>query len=619
MARELCDGAAATQSGTPADTDQLPLKPVGAVHKKWPISNFRSWLAGIFLRFDAAQTLTAGQKTQARQNLGMGTAALADTGSAGGQVPVWAEGAENGYLVGDGTGVVGAVTGIPGQQILGTFIAQEDFRLAADLSPAQLTADQNDYNPTGLASASTVRLSSDASRQITGIAGGQDGRLLIIHNIGSNPIVLVDESASSAAANRLALAANVTLNADQSAVLQYDSTSSRWRLAAGPSAAGATADGYAVKTGNYTAVAGDRISADTNGGAFTVTLPASPSNGDSVWVKDARDTWGETASDKSITIGRNGNNIDGAASDLNLRVSGGSIQLVYNSTGGWRSFISTGRVNVQAFAINGTWVKPPNAQACDILLIGGGGGGASGRRGAPGTDRYGGGGGGGGATLRIRVPASALGATESITIGSGGTGGAAITTDDTNGATGVAGTATSIGTKYIAPGGIAGIGGTNASGTAGGARTHIVDFGSVSTGGGGAGTVTTGTGATSPGVIVPTGGAGGAGRPTSDGTFNGGNGGGYTSSGTSVIHTSITGAAAGTGGSVNGANGSTHHGLFGGGGGSGAAQATPGNGGNAGNYGGGGGGGAGGPNGVNSGAGGNGAPGFAVIITYCAK
>lgn len=102
-----------------------------------------------------------------------------------------------------------------------------------DISPAQITADQNNYNPTGLADAAVLRLSSDAARNITGLAGGADGRIIIIHNIGSFDIVLVDESASSTAANRFALNANVTISADQVAILQYDSTSSRWRAVAG--------------------------------------------------------------------------------------------------------------------------------------------------------------------------------------------------------------------------------------------------------------------------------------------------------------------------------------------------------------------------------------------------
>ena len=99
----------------------------------------------------------------------------------------------------------------------------------ADISPAQITANQNDYNPTDLTTASTLRLSTDASRNITGIAGGSDGRLLLIHNIGSFNVVLVNASSLSADVNRFALSGDLTLGPSQGVILQYDSTSSRWR------------------------------------------------------------------------------------------------------------------------------------------------------------------------------------------------------------------------------------------------------------------------------------------------------------------------------------------------------------------------------------------------------
>lgn len=104
------------------------------------------------------------------------------------------------------------------------------FFLTGDLSPSQVTADQNDYNPTGLSTASVLRLSSDASRNITGLSGGGDGRVIAIVNVGANPVTLRDENSSSAAANRFALGADFLLNAKQGAVLWYDSTDSRWKL-----------------------------------------------------------------------------------------------------------------------------------------------------------------------------------------------------------------------------------------------------------------------------------------------------------------------------------------------------------------------------------------------------
>ena len=111
-------------------------------------------------------------------------------------------------------------------------VGTEDFQLTGDISPAQITANQNDYNPSGLSTATTLRLSTDASRNITGLAGGADGRVIIIHNIGSNNIVLKDDDgATSTAANRFAFSGDLTLVGDQSCILQYDSTTSRWRLA----------------------------------------------------------------------------------------------------------------------------------------------------------------------------------------------------------------------------------------------------------------------------------------------------------------------------------------------------------------------------------------------------
>lgn len=109
------------------------------------------------------------------------------------------------------------------------FTAKQQILLDGVISPAQITASQNDYNPTDLATSAVLRLSTDASWNLTGLQGGAAGRLVLIHNVGSNPLVLKDEDAASAAANRFALNSDLTLAADQSIVLWYDSTSSRWR------------------------------------------------------------------------------------------------------------------------------------------------------------------------------------------------------------------------------------------------------------------------------------------------------------------------------------------------------------------------------------------------------
>ena len=118
-------------------------------------------------------------------------------------------------------------------QSTGNLALPRAFSLTGVVSPPQITANQNDYNPTGVAAASVLQLSSDASRTVTGLAGGAEGRLVSLINIGGQPIVLADESTSSSAANRFALGAGLTVAAKQAAMLRYDGTAARWRLIAG--------------------------------------------------------------------------------------------------------------------------------------------------------------------------------------------------------------------------------------------------------------------------------------------------------------------------------------------------------------------------------------------------
>tara|TARA_R110002167_G_scaffold342650_3_gene551487 strand:- start:264 stop:974 length:711 start_codon:yes stop_codon:yes gene_type:complete len=90
--------------------------------------------------------------------------------------------------------------------------------------------------------------------------------------------------------------------------------------------------GYLTVTAAYTAVAGDQIMVNTTGGAITVTLPASPSTGDEVSFLDARGTFNTN----NLTIGRNSQPIEGAATDDVLSTAGQSITLVYvDATRGW--------------------------------------------------------------------------------------------------------------------------------------------------------------------------------------------------------------------------------------------------------------------------------------------
>jgi len=90
---------------------------------------------------------------------------------------------------------------------------------------------------------------------------------------------------------------------------------------------------WVVKTGTYTAVAGDRILANTNGAAFTITLPASPATGDTVSFVDQ----GYDFNTNALTVGRNSSNIANAAADLVVNTQGAAFGLVFSgdATTGW--------------------------------------------------------------------------------------------------------------------------------------------------------------------------------------------------------------------------------------------------------------------------------------------
>lgn len=100
------------------------------------------------------------------------------------------------------------------------------------ISPAQITATQNDYAPANFATASKVRVSTDAARALTGLAGGVAGRRVEFLNIGTQPLIVSNENTSSVAANRFAIGADTVIPPGASAIFWYDGTSSRWRALA---------------------------------------------------------------------------------------------------------------------------------------------------------------------------------------------------------------------------------------------------------------------------------------------------------------------------------------------------------------------------------------------------
>lgn len=230
--------------------------------------------------------------------------------------------------------------------------------------------------------------------------------------------------------------------------------------------------------------------------------------------------------------------------------------------------------------------------------------------------RPGGGGGNGGGVSYAEFPLSYLPNTVDVTVGAGGTGGAAITTDYTSGANGQWGGNSSFGTYVSALGGEGAWGGNGIYGLSTYQQYNYGAAGNIIVGGLGGGGNNAGAGANSSSTSVAgnttevstltSGGGGGAGLSSAGTTYAGGSSVKSVGYGTIMVT-----ATAGT----NGANLLNGEGFFGStGGGGGSSSGTPSRDGGAGGRGSGGGGGAASNNGTTSGAGGNGGDGYVLVI-----
>ena len=88
-----------------------------------------------------------------------------------------------------------------------------------------------------------------------------------------------------------------------------------------------------AKTSPFTASAGEGYFVNTCGGAVTVTLPASPTAGDIVAVKDYKGTWDTN----NLTLANNCEPINGGCGCATLNTQGQSVTMVYvDATQGWQ-------------------------------------------------------------------------------------------------------------------------------------------------------------------------------------------------------------------------------------------------------------------------------------------
>jgi len=172
-----------------------------------------------------------------------------------------------------------------------------------------------------------------------------------------------------------------------------------------------------AKTAGFTAVSGNGYFVNTTSGAITVTLPATPSAGDIVGIKDYAGTFGTN----NVTAARNGSLIDGTTSDGTLATNQLSVFFVYvDGTQGWKAtqsdvgdygarfmtatggtIVCCGDYKTHIFTGPGTFCVSCGGNAAgsntvEYLVVAGGAGGGGCGVGGPGGGYQGGGGGGAG-------------------------------------------------------------------------------------------------------------------------------------------------------------------------------------------------------------------------------
>lgn len=475
------------------------------------------------------------------------------------------------------------------------------------------TATGNLVHVTGTTTITAITLASGAERTVV-----FDGSLTLTHN--ATTLILPD-------------AANIQTAAGDKAVFRGDG-SGNTRCISYERYVRKGSDVASAATVNLDAATGDFVHIT---GTTTITAITLASGRECDVVFDGALTLTHNATTLILPSAANITTAAGDRATFRGDGSGNARCIHYTKASGLAVLGSLSKVTV--FDASDTWTKASTSTFVMVEAWGGGGGGASGRRGAAGSTRTGGTGGSGGSYVLRLFKASDLGATETVTIGAGGSVGAAVTANDTNGNAGGNGGNTTFGSWLTAYGGIGGIAGS-ASPVAGPGGAGVLAVGTTTTGG--APTSLDGTNTLygqfggGIGILNADGGAsgfgGGAGGAANSGStaraggcsYQGGPGGGAGGSISSGDASSAggaggsaTGASGGGGaGGAAGANGTAGTGRQGGGGGGGGGAGVGGTGGAGGQPGSGGGGGGASLNGNNSGAGGLGGAGRVIVYEW---
>ena len=101
----------------------------------------------------------------------------------------------------------------------------------------------------------------------------------------------------------------------------------------GVRALGSGEQGFLIRSADFSASSTGRYGVDTSGNTVIATLPGSPATGEAIYFMDA----GGAFSSNTFTVDRNGNTINGSASNLAKTTNGESFGVMYTGST-WRTY-----------------------------------------------------------------------------------------------------------------------------------------------------------------------------------------------------------------------------------------------------------------------------------------